>query len=335
MALLPVTQQTPEAIAQAAQVWHTERTELDRLRPLEAASRRAVFGMTFPEPQEGSAGNRYDLGNGYELRGDYKINRTVDEAAFYSSLAAIQETGVIIARLFRFTPTLSVAEYRKLTQEQRAAVDTVLKIEPGLPSLELVKIEAPAAASVPTLPPAPAPAPVAAEPEFIMLEKARGWTREAFHAAGWTDAQLIETGHMEVRQPAPAPVAVPPPPAPTPAAPPAPAAVAAPVVPTAPSMPAPIEPPKPRIRGLFVDAATSTPYELFDAACENARTGGLLTEVTGRQEWESYWVQWQEHRKATGAASSEAKPAAATGEKPKRTRRTKEQIAADRAAGRK
>jgi len=51
----------------------------------------------------------------------------------------------------------------------------------------------PAAATAPPVPGMPA-APAA--PEFQMTEKAQGFTREQYHAQGWTDAQLIEQGMM-------------------------------------------------------------------------------------------------------------------------------------------
>lgn len=43
------------------------------------------------------------------------------------------------------------------------------------------------------VPPAP---PMAPAPSYRMTEKAAGATREAFHAANWTDAQLIQQGFM-------------------------------------------------------------------------------------------------------------------------------------------
>lgn len=44
--------------------------------------------------------------------------------------------------------------------------------------------------------PAPAPAPAPAVPR--MTAKAGGYTREQWHAQGWTDSQLIEHGYMEL-----------------------------------------------------------------------------------------------------------------------------------------
>lgn len=74
-------------------------------------------------------------------------------------------------------------------------------------------------------------------PTYIMQPSANGATRESLLAAGWTDAALIQAGHMVVQ----APVAAPAPPAPAPAAPLPPAAPAAPLPPggSAPTPPAP------------------------------------------------------------------------------------------------
>lgn len=59
-------------------------------------------------------------------------------------------------------------------------------------------------APTPVAPPAPAaPPPPAASAPYdgyipgpVMTDKAGGQTREQFHAAGWTDAQLVEHGYM-------------------------------------------------------------------------------------------------------------------------------------------
>lgn len=41
-----------------------------------------------------------------------------------------------------------------------------------------------------------APAAPAAAPAFVMTAAANGLTREQYHAAGWTDEQLIQNGMM-------------------------------------------------------------------------------------------------------------------------------------------
>tara|TARA_R110000787_G_C13443394_1_gene446731 strand:+ start:7728 stop:8444 length:717 start_codon:yes stop_codon:yes gene_type:complete len=48
-------------------------------------------------------------------------------------------------------------------------------------------------APLPTAPVPPAPAP---QPQFVMTALANGLTREAYHAANWTDVMLIEQGMM-------------------------------------------------------------------------------------------------------------------------------------------
>lgn len=54
-----------------------------------------------------------------------------------------------------------------------------------------------APAPVPSAPvAAPAPAPAPAAPQFVMTAAANGLTREQYHAAGWTDEQLVQNGMM-------------------------------------------------------------------------------------------------------------------------------------------
>lgn len=57
-------------------------------------------------------------------------------------------------------------------------------------------VAAGAVPSIPSAPLAPPPAAPRAPAQFIMTAAANGLTREAYHAAGWTDAQLIENGFM-------------------------------------------------------------------------------------------------------------------------------------------
>ena len=74
----------------------------------------------------------------------------------------------------------------------------------------------------------PAPAPLAAmtalpgapaAPAYTMTPAAGGFTREQYHAQGWSDADLIAKGMMIASAPAAAPAAPAPAPAPAPAAP--------------------------------------------------------------------------------------------------------------------
>lgn len=56
-------------------------------------------------------------------------------------------------------------------------------------------------APAPPAPPAPpvAPAPPAAGPSYTMTAKAAGVTREAYHAAGWTDEMLVSNGLLVIQ----------------------------------------------------------------------------------------------------------------------------------------
>ena len=60
---------------------------------------------------------------------------------------------------------------------------------PAQPAAPAFNAPAPAAPVPPT---APAP-----EPQYVMTATAQGVTREAYHQAGWTDAQLVENGLMQ------------------------------------------------------------------------------------------------------------------------------------------
>lgn len=74
----------------------------------------------------------------------------------------------------------------------------------GRPSVESLfgdvvggAVPAPMAAPAPApIAAAPAPAPAPAVPQYTMTAAANGLTREAYHASGWTDLQLIQAGLM-------------------------------------------------------------------------------------------------------------------------------------------
>ncbi len=66
---------------------------------------------------------------------------------------------------------------------------------PAAAPIALPGVAAPPAVGLPGLAPPAPPAPPAA-PQYTMLPSAQGATREALHAAGWTDETLIAHGHM-------------------------------------------------------------------------------------------------------------------------------------------
>lgn len=147
---------TPEEAFARLQAWFQNNMQLKKLRDAEAVERRALADYYFtPEPIEGT--RRIDIGGGYDLVVKRSISRSVDEAALANVTAAqAKKLKLNLDELFPMKPTLSVSEYRNLTDEQRAFVDGLLNIrDDGLPSLAIAERKAEPVVAVPPAPPAP------------------------------------------------------------------------------------------------------------------------------------------------------------------------------------
>lgn len=128
---------TPEQAMAALANWFTQSQQLAALRAAEAPARQQVANYFIPEPEEGT--NRVDIGGGYDLKLDHKLNRTVDEAALLAVTAQqAQALGLDFTALFRWKPELNIGAYRTLTPAQRDFVDGLLDIKIGLPALSVV-----------------------------------------------------------------------------------------------------------------------------------------------------------------------------------------------------
>lgn len=102
--------------------------------------RAMIYGMAFKGLEDGKTHNQ-PLGNGYVLKGKRPINYKVDADkadAALDELSALGNEGSFVAdRLVKWEPKLSVSEYGKLTEAQRAIIDKVVTTTPGLPTLEI------------------------------------------------------------------------------------------------------------------------------------------------------------------------------------------------------
>lgn len=100
--------------------------------------RAELFGGTFPNPTEGV--NKHELPDGRVVKGTYKLNRKIDEAALPSVEAAMRDKFQIDpeSNLIRRKPELAVGAYKKLTEEQRAVFDEAVISKPGSPTIEIV-----------------------------------------------------------------------------------------------------------------------------------------------------------------------------------------------------
>lgn len=129
---IPAEQATQEDL----NTWYKLQEQLAKLKDQELTLRNKIFKSYFAAPKEGT--NTMPLSEGWVLKGEYKINRTVDVATLTAKVALLRTAGVPMDDLIRYKPELVTTEYRKLTDERRQLFDEVLIIKVGTPSLDIV-----------------------------------------------------------------------------------------------------------------------------------------------------------------------------------------------------
>jgi hypothetical protein len=113
--------------------WRELQVSIRHLQDEEKQLREQLFEGTFPDPVEGS--NKYELPDGSVLKGTYKLNRKFVKGFTPQDLKVSTELRNMLVSI---KYDLSVAAYKKLDEQTRKKVDSVLEIKPGLPSLELI-----------------------------------------------------------------------------------------------------------------------------------------------------------------------------------------------------
>lgn len=146
-----VTPISDEARDQLLLRWMQAQKDLAAAKEYENQLRNEIFERLFADAKEGV--NNLELGQGYTLKCDYKFNYKLsnkEEDGRLTEMAlqrliAISPPGegaLLAKRLVKWSPELSIGEYRKLSDEQRAVFgqgDTpALVVKPGLPSITLV-----------------------------------------------------------------------------------------------------------------------------------------------------------------------------------------------------
>lgn len=124
--------------------WQKARDELSKAAANEITLRRNVIASFFPTTKPDEEGTRnYELGNDWRLKAVFKLNYNVDKKNVDTMLDQLEKSGddgkFIAERIINWSPSLSVKEYRELSDAQKKIVDTVITIKPGTPSLEIVE----------------------------------------------------------------------------------------------------------------------------------------------------------------------------------------------------
>jgi hypothetical protein len=117
--------------------WYELTQKMAEMKTRELVLRNKIFNSYFPDPVEGT--NNIPLEDGFVLKAQYKLNRTVDEAVLSEKAQEFKDAKIPVKDLVVLKPELSTRVYRELTEEQRALFDKALVIRPGTPQLEITK----------------------------------------------------------------------------------------------------------------------------------------------------------------------------------------------------
>lgn len=127
----------PEAVTQDdLNHWFELTKQLENVKKQEMDLRKKIFAFYFQHPKEGT--NTAPLTDGWVLRGQYKIDRKIDEATLLTLAPMLREKGVPVDSLVKYKPELATTVFRTLTLDQLKLFEQVMVSKPGSPSLEIV-----------------------------------------------------------------------------------------------------------------------------------------------------------------------------------------------------
>lgn len=121
--------------------WSQAKTKLEEVKQLvenEMRLRKQVMAAYFPTPVEGV--NTCQLESGWEMKGTYKIDRKIDEAALPAINVELRGMNVNPDPLVRFKPELDTTAYKSLVQinpEAAKVFEKAMISKPASPTIEL------------------------------------------------------------------------------------------------------------------------------------------------------------------------------------------------------
>jgi hypothetical protein len=127
----------PVNVEEELKEWFVLKKQIQALGAKEVLLRQRIFDAAFPAPKEGT--NKFALADGYQLTGQFKINRTIVDDLLKALSPELIGKGVPVDKLIKYAPDLVTKEYRELTEEQRMLFDQILIAKPGLPAMEVTK----------------------------------------------------------------------------------------------------------------------------------------------------------------------------------------------------
>ncbi len=130
--------------------WQDSKIALERAKELEMQLRKQIVDFAF-DPNKQSGTENVELGNGYKLKAVKTLrysfvknaDNKLDKAAIDKALAKIEKDGavgeLIAERLVKWTPDLSLTEYKLLSEKHKLIIDSVIVTTEGSPTLEIVE----------------------------------------------------------------------------------------------------------------------------------------------------------------------------------------------------
>lgn len=130
-----------------------KKKALEIAKELEMAARKATVAFIFDTSVSGT--QNVELGGGYIAKAVIKINYgwrktadgKIDKKAIEKALLKIEKDGevgeLIAERLVKWTPDLSLTEYKSLSEKHKKIIDDVVETSDGAPTLEIKAPKAP------------------------------------------------------------------------------------------------------------------------------------------------------------------------------------------------
>ncbi len=134
-------------------VWQNAKAALDAAKETELQARKAAVLMMHDPSKSGKTENVL-LGNGYKAKLKVPIrygfvkneDDRVDKKRIDLALQQIEKDGsageLVAERLIKWTPDLSLTEYKLLPDKWKAIIDEVIVTSEGTPTLEIVEPKA-------------------------------------------------------------------------------------------------------------------------------------------------------------------------------------------------
>lgn len=133
--------------------WQAKKAALEVAKENEIAARKLAVLMMHDPAKSGTTEN-VELGGGYKAKMKVPVNYgfikrddgKTDKARIEKALARIEKTGeageLIAERLIKWTPELSLTEYKALPDNFRKIINDVIITSEGTPTLEIVEPKA-------------------------------------------------------------------------------------------------------------------------------------------------------------------------------------------------